>query len=154
VAQAAAVGGFQRLAQVSRSPSSLPDQGKAADHRTHLMMEETARFRRHDHMVRFTSHGEVPQRLHRAGGLALRRTERGEIVPSDQHLRRFVHGIRVKLVRDAPGPSCLQHQRRAAIGNDILVRPPETREPRVPVLADLHAIEHRDGLLRQPQPRT
>src|SRR5438046_1834021 len=72
---------------------------------------------------------QAVERLHGAVRLALRRTERGEVVASDQHRRAFVHRLHLERHGDVPNPSGVIFDRQPPAGH-VRTVPLGTAKPR------------------------
>ena len=107
------------------------------------MVQETPRRCFYNDMLALSPHIELVERLYRAVGLAMYRSESGEIMKADQPLRGAMHGFCIKWLRDAPCLSRLQRQRGAAIGNAIFIGATDARKARVPIVRHDYAIEDR-----------
>ncbi|MNL41395.1 hypothetical protein D3C87_1638000 [compost metagenome] len=58
---------------------------------------------------------------HRVLGLALRRTEAGEVMLADQGLRRGAHGIHIQRLEAPAGPTCPQRRTNPAAPEQIYI---------------------------------
>jgi hypothetical protein len=76
----------------------------------------------------------------------MRRAECREIMAPDKHLRRLVHDIRMERDRDSPGPSGLECERRAPVGDPVDVAPPDAAETGVEVWCGLFGAQDGDRL--------
>ena len=76
------------------------------------------------------------ERLHRAIGLAMDRSECREIVPADEHRRAFLHRFHVEWHGNVPHSPPVERWRGAAIEDPVEIAPADAGEARVPVVGD------------------
>ena len=107
-------------------------------------MQEAACSGVHANFLALSFDIEPVERLDRAVRLAMDRAEGGEIVASDQRLRRFVHCLVVELLRDQPGAVLVERERSAPIGYAIDIGSAEARKARMPIVGHHFALRDRD----------
>ena len=82
--------------------------GQRADHRTNLMMEETARGGVDQNEIVLAPDVQQIKRFDRILRLAMDRSEGGEIVQADQRLRGPMHRLRVERAGYVPRAASIQ----------------------------------------------
>ena len=98
------------------------------------MMQERARRTADQHLRSRPHDGNLIQRFHRAVRLAGRGAKRGEVMPSDENLRRVMHGAGVEGLDDLPRAAGVQRQRRAPVDNAVFVSAPDARKTGVKII--------------------
>src|SRR5438270_10366901 len=97
-------------------------------------MEEAPRCRGDVDLVAHFHHVESIEGLHRAVRLALRRSEGGEVMTSDEVRRPFAHRFDIERYGDMPHPPHVQRWRGAAAEDPIEIASAQARKARMPVI--------------------
>ncbi len=135
-----AVARLQRSLHVRRLPLAAADQREAADHRAHLVVEETAGGGVDMDLVAFTRDLEPVEGLDRAVGLALGRSEGGEVVAPDEVRRALAHCFDIEWNGDVPDAPEVEGRRGASIEDSVEVPAANARKPRMPVVSDRYRL--------------
>lgn len=88
--------GVERSFQIVRRPFAFTNKHKAADHGTHLMVEERARGDLDFHFFAKAADDHAVDGFDRAGRLAVDRPEGREIMRTDKELCGIMHGFMVQ----------------------------------------------------------
>ena len=73
------------------------------------------------HPVAIARYIETIERADRVLGLAVNRAKGGEVVPADQSLRRFMHGVGIERFGDPERPVSFQRQGRTPVDDAVKI---------------------------------
>ena len=113
------------------------------------MVQERARRNLADDLVAGTENIEDFERLDRRRRLTLRRPESREVMPADEGLRGFVHGIGVEILHRPPNTVAVEDRGRPPSQDAILVIPLHGAEARVELGVDGRGLNDADGMRPQ-----
>src|SRR6185369_16269688 len=109
-------------------------------------MKEAPRRRLDANFLPHTRDFQPVERLHWTVRLALRRSESGEVMTSDQVRRALRHRLVVERNGNMPDLADIERRWSAPIEDAIEIPPTDARKARVPVVRDLLHLQHRDGV--------